>query len=284
MQTPGQIPVQATPLPPTSRDPGLDSRGCHPATGRRAAAAHLPSVAGLRAELGPRRRHQPSRSAVRVQRQPRSTSDGGYSELATPELKKATVALPARRVRVASGGQRLEACSDAQIALESNEPGACPLASQIGTVKVTTPLLEESLEGQVFLGEPECSPCTEAMQRRTHLPSLHPGALGKARDHDQAAGHVQADPATGQLTATFEENPQLPFSELELDFKNGPRAPLANPQTCGTFTTVSDLEPWSAPETPTAVSQSPFAITGCGSSLPFAPASARAPLASCGRV
>jgi hypothetical protein len=195
-----------------------------------------------------------------------------YSELATPELKTATVALAAGTSVSPSAANGLQACSNVQIALDSSEPGACPLASQIGTAKVMTPLLEEALEGEVFVGEPECAPCTESDASEGHIFRLfiqvHSEKLGITI---KLSGAVQANPSTGQLTATFKENPQLPFSDLELRFKNGPRAPLANPQTCGTFTTVSHLEPWSAPETPTAVSQSPFAITGCDASLPFAP-------------
>ena len=196
-----------------------------------------------------------------------------FSELATPELRTAMVALPEGLSVSPSAANGLQACSDAQIALESDQPGSCPLASQIATVRVTTPLLESPLEGQVFLGEPECSPCSEADASEGRIFRLfiqvHSQALGVTI---KLPGVVRANPATGQLTAEFKENPQLPFSDLEVKFKDGPRAPLANPQTCGTFTTVSDLEPWSAPETPTKSSQSPFAVTGCGASMGFAPA------------
>jgi hypothetical protein len=198
-----------------------------------------------------------------------------YSELATPELKTATVTLPAGVSISPAAANGLQACSDAQIALGSNEPGSCPLASQIGSAKVTTPLLESPLEGQVFVGEPECGTggiCTAADASEGHIFRLflqvHSRALGVTI---KLPGTVKANPATGQLIAQFAENPQLPFNDLELHFNDGPRAPLVNPQTCGTFTTASDLEPWSAPQTPTAVSESSFAITGCGASLPFAP-------------
>jgi hypothetical protein len=196
-----------------------------------------------------------------------------FSELATPELRTATVTLPEGLSVSPSAANGLQACSDSQIGLESNEPGSCPLASQIATVKITTPLLEVPLEGQVFLGQPQCSPCSEADASEGHIFRLfiqvHSQALGITI---KLPGTVSANPATGQLTATFAENPQLPFGDLELHFKNGPRAPLANPQSCGTFTTLSDLEPWSAPQTPTKVSEWPFTITGCPSSMPFAPA------------
>jgi hypothetical protein len=196
-----------------------------------------------------------------------------YGELATPELKTATVMLPQGISVSSSGANGLLACSNQQIALESDEPASCPLSSQIGTAKITTPLLEGVLEGEVFLGEPECAPCTEADASDGRIFRLfiqvHSEKLGITI---KLPGTVKANPATGQLTAEFKENPQLPFSDLEVNFKNGPRGPLANPQTCGTFTTVSDLEPWSSPETATKSSESPFAISGCGSPLPFAPA------------
>jgi hypothetical protein len=196
-----------------------------------------------------------------------------YSELATPELKTTTATFPEGVSVSPSAANGLQACSDAQIALESNEPGACPSASQIGTAKVTTPLLEEVLEGSVFLGEPECSPCSEADASDGRLFRLylqvHSAKLGVTL---KLPGVVRANPTTGRLTSEFADLPQLPYSDVELKLKDGPRAPLANPQTCGTFITSSDLEPWSAPETPTKVSESPFAITGCGAGMPFAPA------------
>jgi hypothetical protein len=196
-----------------------------------------------------------------------------YSELATSELKTATVTFPQGVSVSPSAANGLGACSDAQIALESNEPGSCPLASQIGTVKVTTPLLESALEGQVFLGEPECSPCSETDASDGHLFRLyiqvHSEKLGVTF---KLPGVVRANPTTGQLTTEFAGLPQLPYSDVEVKLKDGPRAPLANPQSCGMSATVSDLEPWSAPTTPTAVSESPLTITGCGPSMPFAPA------------
>jgi hypothetical protein len=90
-------------------------------------------------------------------------------------------------------------------------------------------------------------------------------------------GTIYANPATGQLTTTFTDIPQLSFSDLELQFKSGSRAALATPQSCGTFTTTSDLTPWSSPVTPdaTPISQFPISWNGegeeCPPSAPFAP-------------
>src|ERR1019366_6717283 len=83
------------------------------------------------------------------------TNEAGVN--ATPELKNATVTLPEGMTVDPSVADGLEACSNAQFGLGSTvepaEPAACPLASQVGTVKIVTPLLEKPLEGQVFIGE-----------------------------------------------------------------------------------------------------------------------------------
>jgi hypothetical protein len=76
---------------------------------------------------------------------------------------------------------------------------------------------------------------------------------------------VHVDPVTGQVTALFEETPQLPFSELRLSLYGGPQAALANPVACGTYTTTSDMTPWSSPFAPDSTPSSNFEISqGCG--------------------
>ena len=83
--------------------------------------------------------------------------------------------------------------------------------------------------------------------------------------------------APGQLRAVFPNDPQVPFGELVLKFKDGPRTPLANPQSCGKFTTSSVLEPWSVPFSANATSESSFAIDwdgkggACPAGIPFNP-------------
>ena len=192
--------------------------------------------------------------------------------LGTPELQDATVTLPAGVVVSPSEANGLEGCSDEQFADSSASPATCPEASQIGTVQVTTPLLSSPLEGQVYLGAPNCSPCTntdaqDGQMLRLFLQAQGSGVLIKLE------GTVSDDPSTGQLTATFDNNPQLPFSNLQLRFKGGPEGALANPSTCGAYTTTSDLSPWSggAGGTPDATPSSTFEITGCGDPDQFSP-------------
>jgi hypothetical protein len=160
-------------------------------------------------------------------------------------------------------------------------PGHCPEASILGTVEVFTPLLPEGsggtapLHGHVYLAEPKCGgsgqpACTEQSATNGELYGLYVEVAGDGVIA-KLAGTVAADPATGRLTATFDDQPQLPFSELRMRFKGGPRAPLTNPVDCGEATTTSVLQPWSAPGTPNAISTSSFAVTGCGGGTVFAP-------------
>jgi hypothetical protein len=199
--------------------------------------------------------------------------------LATPPLRDVSVALPRGLAVSASSATGLQACSDAQIGYLGGSasnftpgPGSCPAASQIGTVRVATPLLEEELEGQVFLGSPECGPCSAADAQSGRMVrlfiQLHSDRMGITI---KSPGSVSLNAATGRLVSTFRGLPQQPFSELRFNFKEGPRAPLSTPSACGEYETAASLTPWSAPYTPTVSSPSRFSISGCGGS-PFAPA------------
>ncbi len=68
---------------------------------------------------------------------------------------------------------------------------------------------------------------------------------------------------TGQVTASFADNPQLPFEDAEVHFFGGQRAPLASPARCGPYTTTATFEPWTNTEAHTEAlhSSSSFDIT-----------------------
>ncbi len=233
-----------------------------------------------------------------------------FGAFATPELKNATVTLPAGvsvSPSAASGPNALEGCTEAQIDLLGTElgeghpggnaspyddglthasPGHCPENSRIGEVEVKTPLLEEPLRGHVYLAQPHCGgagqpECTEAAAEEGKVFGLYlemagSGVIVKLAGSVEAGGYGahsrDTGLAPGQLRTRFDNNPQLPFEELKLTFTGGQRAPLENPQSCGTFTTMSELEPWSAPESgPNATPSSAFAVTGCANPMPFKP-------------
>jgi hypothetical protein len=191
--------------------------------------------------------------------------------LATPELKDATVSLPPGVSVSPSAADGLASCSNAEIDLESTSPGSCPPQSKVGTVKIATPLLAEPLEGQVYVGEPECSPCEEADAQDGKMLRLFLQVQGSGV-RVKLEGRVSTSSSSGgQLTTTFDNNPQFPFSTLRLTLNGGPWAPLANPQSCGSFQAASDLSPWSAPITPDATPSASVQIGGCGVGQSFAP-------------
>ncbi len=160
-------------------------------------------------------------------------------------------------------------------------PGHCPRASTIGSVEVETPLLPTPLQGHVFIAEPGCggSGQLECTSNDALDGNLFGAYLEVSGDGSivKLAGHVSVNPGNGQITASFRENPQVPFSAIRLRLYGGPRAALANPQACGPATTVGDLSAWSAPATLDVPAFSLFKVDwdgaggGCPAELPFAP-------------
>jgi hypothetical protein len=202
------------------------------------------------------------------------------NELATAHLKKAVVTLPPGLVLNPSSANGLGSCSSAQIGIDPNtgiangDPIACPDSSRIGTVEVDTPLLDHPTPGAVYIATPHDNPFDSLLAIYVVIDDPVSGTLVKL------AGHVAPDPSTGQLTTTFDHNPQLPFDHFKLHFKSGPRAVLRTPSTCGNYSTTSEMTPWSAPDSgPPATPHDDYAISqgpggGCASSessLPNSP-------------
>jgi hypothetical protein len=153
---------------------------------------------------------------------------------------------------------------DAQDVLHPTR-GRCPLASELGTVKITSPLVAEPLEGHLYLAQPQCGgpgqpECTPEDATDGNLYDIYLEAEGDAVVV-KLKGDVSVNPQTGQITSTFRENPELPFSDLHLEFFGGPRSPLVNPSACGEVATTSVLTSFSSP-TP-ADPLFGFTVTGC---------------------
>lgn len=183
--------------------------------------------------------------------------------LAAADVRKITVNLPAGMSLSPAAAEGLQACTPEEIGLSNGEPASCPVQSKVGAVEIISPLIPEALHGSVYVAQQGNNPFGSIFA--LYIVAEVDGAWVKL------AGKVSPDPVTGQLTSTFENLPQLPFSEVKLNFFGGPRAPLATPTACGTFTTTSDLMAWSAPESgPDAMPSYSFPIeSGCG--LGFAP-------------
>jgi hypothetical protein len=178
--------------------------------------------------------------------------------LATPALRDAVVTLPAGAWISPSAADGLGACTDAQFAYRVDAEPTCPDNAKIGTVEVTTPLLSEKMQGEVFLGQPQ-----RGNLFRLFVVLRGPGLLFKL------PGTSKPNLATGQITTTFDDNPPIPFSNFHLEFKGGPRAPLSNPSTCGRATTSASFTAWGV-DTPVA-STSSFNITQKPNGQPCGP-------------
>ncbi len=168
----------------------------------------------------------------------------GPAGLAQANLRDAVVALPGGVAVSPSAATGLEGCTLAQIGLGTSNPPSCPDASKVGTVEVLTPLLADPLKGAVYLAQQTANPFGSLVA--LYLSVEGSGVLIKL------AGQVALDEHTGQLTTTFKDNPQLPFSDLKLHFFGGPRAALVTPPACGSYQTTSELTSWSSlvPATP----------------------------------
>jgi hypothetical protein len=199
-------------------------------------------------------------------------SDAGR---ATAHLKKTVVTLPPDMSINPSGAAGLAGCSDADIGVtqQGNPPlfdnedpfdgqgRECPDGSVIGTARVDTPLLATPLTGEVVLGAPKSTDPQSGQMFRLFLVVRNEerGLLAKIY------GSAVADPNTGQLTTTFDNNPRVPFEDLHLEIKGGDRGMLRTPQRCGGKSVSSLFSPWTAAHGAGGVDKtvaSPFTIGG----------------------
>lgn len=185
---------------------------------------------------------------------PQTNDPDGLSE---PDVRKVVTTLPMGTVVSPSSAVGLQACTDeeffgppAERGLErAATPGNCPRNSQVGTVSIRTPALALPLTGDVYLGAPNCEPCSPDDAQDGKMVRLFVQVVGEGETGIvvKLEGHVSLNQQTGQLTATFDDNPQLPFSDFKLTLGGGSRATLANPRICGPVSTSLDMTPWSNP-------------------------------------
>jgi hypothetical protein len=213
------------------------------------------------------------------------------SGLAVADPRNITVALPNGVSVNPASGDGLVACSEALAGFTGFAellPGTqtptftsagpaslvqgvnfCPNASKIGTVRIKTPILPNSIEGAVYLASENQNPFGSLVAMYVFAEDPVSGVVIKL------AGNIHLS-ETGQLVTTFENSPQAPFEDAEFHFFGGERAPLATPARCGAYSTTTSIEPWSgnAPSTPSStfdVTSGPGGSPCPGAMLPFAP-------------
>jgi hypothetical protein len=183
--------------------------------------------------------------------------------VAPAHVKRVEMTLPEGMTVNPSAADGLAGCSAAQIDLKGTGDPSCPAGSKLGTVAIDTPVLADPLEGTVYLGAQGDNPFGTLLSM--YIVAKGPGLIVKL------PGRIDADPVTGRLTTTFDNQPQLPFSKLSLRLKSGARAPLANPKACGTYNLHSVLTPWSG-NAPVTIDQPMVIDHGCGQAGRFTPA------------
>jgi len=190
--------------------------------------------------------------------------------LVAATLKNTTVTLPEGLVINPGQAAGLKACQEPEANIHGEGPQTCPLASKVGTVKIQTPLLEGELE-------PELEGDIYVLQSNPPELKLLLAASGDGI-YLKLVGTVHLNPQTGQLTTTFSETPELPFTDLKLSFSGGAQAALATPTQCGSYSTTSDFTPWTTPYGedifPTSsltIDAGPLGAPCPSSPLPFSP-------------
>jgi hypothetical protein len=196
--------------------------------------------------------------------------------LTAPNLRNVSVVFPEGLTVNPGQATGLSACQPFQEALglapggEVNEgPVSCPASSRVGTMKIKSPLLEDAVEKEMEGG-------IYVLQSNPPNIELLFAPSGDGVNF-KFVGKVHLDEATGQLTTTFSDFPDLPFSESQMTFNGGSQAALVTPSACGVYTATSDFTPWSSPFTSDAFPIASFSITGgvdgqpCGTLLSFTP-------------
>jgi len=177
-------------------------------------------------------------------------SDDPEAPASQSDVRTVTVTLPEGvRINPSSAGG-LGACSADQIALSSDSEPTCPDSSKLGTVAINTPLLDVPVTGGIYLAKPFDNPFNALVA--VYIVASAKGIVIKL------PGLAVMDASTGQISTTFDDNPQLPFSELRVEFDGGPRAALVMPRRCGTYTTHAELTGWNGR---TVFSDSDFTLT-----------------------
>jgi hypothetical protein len=184
-------------------------------------------------------------------------------------VKDTTVTLPEGVALNPSAADGLSSCGESEVGLEDAEEATCPESSKVGTVEIHTPLLPNPLVGAAYLAVQDENPFGSLIALYVVARDPVSGVLIKL------AGQVTPNLVTGELVATFDKTPDLPFEDFSLNFFGGSRAPLSTPPLCGSYTTTASFAPWSgnAP----VESSSTFDITSgpdntpCANPRPFQP-------------
>jgi hypothetical protein len=200
---------------------------------------------------------------------------------AESDIERAIVTLPEGFTTNPSVANGLGACTLAQYeaeALRFDPSVGCPNSSKVGSVEVTSPLLEKPVDGQIYVAKQGDNVFHSLLALYMIIRDEEDGILIKQ------PMRVDPDPSTGRLTSVVRDIPQLPFSDFRLHFRGGDRAPLITPPTCGIYPVTAQLFPYADPTVPVIRTATLDVTAGpCAGSLgqvPHAPAFSAGTLSS----
>jgi hypothetical protein len=193
--------------------------------------------------------------------------------VAAARVKEAVVTLPPGLTLSPSANDGLEACSPAQIGIgsvqEMERPPACPAASKVGYLEVSTPLFEHPLQGEIYLAQQET---VQGALVGVYLVVDDPatGTLVKLVAHLELGGQQGVSGLEpGQVRVVLDNEPQLLFSDLKLVLSGGPHALFVSPQACGSASASSAITGWNGT---VATPSSNVLSTSSGCTQGFSPA------------
>ena len=170
----------------------------------------------------------------------------------TADLQSITVKMPEGMTINPSAGAGIEGCTPEQAEVNKSssafeiaplKPIGCPGSSKLGTVSLEVPTLPEgALRGSIYLGKPAGKPI-EGPPYTIYLAPETP----RYGIRVLLEGTVSPNSTTGQLTVTFDKNPQAPFDDAILHFNGGAYAPIANPLACNTQKSTVQLASFAGP-------------------------------------
>jgi hypothetical protein len=177
--------------------------------------------------------------------------------LSPADVRNITVALPEGLQLNPSAADGLQSCSLSQIGFKGENPTShvqeftpdepsCPDASKVASVTLKLPILPvgQNVTGFLYLAAPQNF---QGLPENpfSSLVAMYLVAKDKVSGISVKLPGSVALSATGQITASFQNNPQAPFEDAEIQFFGGSRAPLATPARCTSYTTNAVFEPWS---------------------------------------
>ena len=149
------------------------------------------------------------------------------------EIRSTLVTLPPGFSINPNAADGKTSCSDAEARFGTEEEAQCPEYSKVGTVTLTSSALPGPLPGFIYIAEPKPG------ERYPLILTANGFDV-----HVKLAGVVEPNPQTGQVTVSFQNLPQTPFSDFNMHFFGSERGLLATPTQCGTYPVDSTFTPW----------------------------------------